>query len=122
MKKDYAYTACRGCLRVAGGRGNDVHSHAISDGYTLLRSRSKSAARVRSRKSDWFVLMLVGTRTDGYTSQMSCESVEAQHEVASVHLQWQSQGKQYAMMMTMTILLIAAIVILWQFSSGLWML
>ena len=63
-----------------------------------------------SGKSGWFVLMLFGTRTDGNTSQMSRESVAVQHEVASLY---NDDDK--------IILLIAAIVILWQFLSGLWL-
>ena len=68
------------------GAESIVLSYAISEGYTLSRSRSKKCRSGEIRKV-WFVCAHAGRyKNRRNTSQMSRESVAAQHEVASVHL------------------------------------
>ena len=98
-----------------------VLSHAIHEGYILLRCRSKKCRAGKTSKFGWFVLMPASTRIGAVTSQRVHESFAVQQAVSRVHLLSQLTEIQWRMIILASIMFYSTMVLLWQFISGLWL-
>ena len=98
-----------------------VLSHAIHEGYILLRCRSKKCRAGKTSKFGWFVLMLASTRIGAVTSQRVHESFAVQQAVSRVHLLSQLTEIQWRMIILASIMFFSTMVLLRQFISGLWL-